>query len=384
MAARPQYTPEQRNFLAMAFERHKTTKYRKIQLVQQEFTQKFPEARLPGKTTIHYIWKKQNKFFTYHNLNSKQSAGDTFSGRSRSARTPENIEAVKALLDADAKKEADDPNINTCRKNELGITPSAFCRIVKELKYHCYKMDVSQKLNEGDNERRLQFANFVLNNLTDADLNNCAFSDEATFSLDGEVNTQNIRRYAEKKVHREDQGGKPAQFRHTKSKYPQKVMVFMGLHSSGKTWGLKFYQNKNINGDEYYKLLRFKCVPRLKQINDGSLNGMWFQQDGATVHRTGRVLRYLDRQFGQRMMAMSSIQGHDWPARSPDLNPLDFFAWGYLKSRVFRPRPATMPQLIARIELEVKNLNSDMIKRACLDIKTRCQRVIASSGGFIE
>ena len=210
MAARPQYTPEQRNFLAMAFERHKTTKYRKIQLVQQ----KFPEARLPGKSTIHYIWKKQNKFFACHNLNSKQSAGDTFSGRSRSAWTPVNIEAVKALLDTDAKKEADDPNISTCRKNELGITPSSFCRIVKELKYHCYKMDVSQKLNEGDNERRLQF---VLNNLTDADLNNCAFSDEATFFLDGEVNTQNIRRYTNKKVHREDQGGKPAQFRHTKS-----------------------------------------------------------------------------------------------------------------------------------------------------------------------
>ena len=78
---------------------------------------------------------------------------------------------------------------------------------------------------------------------------------------------------------------------------------------------------------------------------------------------------------------MNSIQGHDWPACSPDLNP---FAWGYLKSKVFRPRPATMPQLIARIKLEVENLNSDMIKRACLDIKTRCQRVIASSGGFIE
>ena len=79
-------------------------------------------------------------FFTCHNLNSKQSAGNIFSG---SAWTPANIEAVKALLDADAKKEADDPNINTCRKNELGITPSSFCRIVKELKYHCYKMDVS-------------------------------------------------------------------------------------------------------------------------------------------------------------------------------------------------------------------------------------------------
>ena len=180
------------------------------------------------------------------------------------------------MIEADAEKEADDPAINTCRKNELGLTPSTFCRIVKELKFHCYKMEVSQKLKDQDYKKRLQFANFVVNELTAADLSNCVFSDEATFSLDSEVNTKNIRRYAEKKVRGEDRGGKPEKFRHTKSKYPQRVMVFLGLHSSGKTWGLKFYQKKTIK-EEYYKLIRFKCVLQLKQINDGSLDGMWFQ-----------------------------------------------------------------------------------------------------------
>ena len=107
---------------------------------------------------------------------------------------------------------------------------------------------------------------------------------------------------------------------------------------SGNTWGLKFNQNKTINGEEYYNLIRHKCVPELKQINGGSLDGMWFQQDGAKVHRTTKVLKYLDGQFGERM---DSIKGQDWPARSPDLNPLDFFAWDYIKSRVFRPKPVT-------------------------------------------
>ena len=66
------------------------------------------------------------------------------------------------------------------------------------------------------------------------------------------------------------------------------------------------------------------------------------------------------------------------------MNPLDFFAWGYIKSKVFRPMPATMPQLITRIRQEVNNLDPEMITRACLDIKTRCQRLISSDGGFIE
>ena len=32
---------------------------------------------------------------------------------------------------------------------------------------------------------------------------------------------------------------------------------------------------------------------------------------------------------------LDTIQRHDWPARSPDLNPMDFFYWGFLKSKVF-------------------------------------------------
>ena len=43
-------------------------------------------------------------------------------------------------------------------------------------------------------------------------------------------------------------------------------------------------------------------------------------------------MTYLDGQFGSRMLAMDIIQGHDCPARSPDLNPLDFFLLGFSKA----------------------------------------------------
>ena len=41
-------------------------------------------------------------------------------------------------------------------------------------------------------------------------------------------------------------------------------------------------------------------------------------------------MRYLESQFGYN-------RGRDWPARSPDLNPCDFFTWGFLKSKVKVP-----------------------------------------------
>jgi hypothetical protein len=43
-----------------------------------------------------------------------------------------------------------------------------------------------------------------------------------------------------------------------------------------------------------------------------------------------------------------------------------------------------MQQLINRIRVEVQNLDPDMVKRACGDFKIRCEKVIASNGGFIE
>lgn len=380
-----QYSPEERNCLVMAYQQHRGTHncFKKVTAI---FSTKFPNTRVPIKCSIIKMWKKQQSKFTVHNLNSSVSPGDSHSGRKRTARSAHNIAAVKAVLDADAEKAADDPSINSCRRNVLGLNPSTWCRIAnKDLQYHSYKLEQSHHLQPQDLPRRVSFAWHYIN-LSQADKNNVAYSDEATFSLDGEVNTQNIRRYAPRKEYGVDRGGKPEQFRHTKSKYPKKVMVFLGLHSSGQTFGLKMYQNQTIDGNEYWRLCRYECIPQLKQLNNpqGTLQGMTWQQDGAKVHRTRKVLAYFDGQFGDKMFAMDTIQGHDWPARSPDLNPLDYFCWGFLKSKVFTPKPNTMEELKNRIRQEVASLDPDMIKRACGDLKHRCRAVINSGGSFIE
>ena len=133
--------------------------------------------------------------------------------------------------------------------------------------------------------------------------------------MDGEVNTQNVRRYAPKKQYGVNAGGKPKQFRHTTDKYPKKVMVFLGLHSSGQSFGLKLYENKIIGGNEYWRLCRYECIPQPKRLNNpqGTLQGKYWQQDRAKVHRT--VLAYFDGQFGLKMFGKSYlilIKFTDW------------------------------------------------------------------------
>ena len=58
------------------------------------------------------------------------------------------------------------------------------------------------------------------------------------------------------------------------------------------------------------------------------------QQDGATVHVTDANMLYLDRQFDGRVISRRAVRGVDWPARSSNLNPLDFCMWGCPKNKV--------------------------------------------------
>ena len=183
---------------------------------------------------------KFSQNFTVQNCNSKASPGETHSGAKKTARTPENIEAVRVAVTADRAKDVFDPTVVSGHRNGLGISQSTFARIVKEdLKLHCYKLERRFEMHPGDKERRLNFARRIIG-LSDQQLLNMAFSDEAYFTLDGEVNTQNVRRYAPK-------GERPEGFIHTTNKFPKKVMVFLGLHSSGKRLVFPYFMSVKMN-----------------------------------------------------------------------------------------------------------------------------------------
>ena len=144
-----------------------------------------------------------------------------------------------------------------------------------------------------------------------------------------------------------------------------------------------------VTAAKYLKMVKDECIPELKDINvyTGTLTGMTWQQDGASVHRTRAVIEMLEKEFGGHIVALNCRHplARIWPPRSPDLNPLDFFLWGYLKSKIFRNMPTTIDALKARIIEEVEAISPAMIKRACVDSMTkRCEKVIAANGGYVE
>ena len=109
-----------------------------------------------------------------------------------------------------------------------------------------------------------------------------------------------------------------------------------------------------------------------------------WQQDGASAHTCNTVMDYLDKVFGKRMLALKSRQGEPWAPHSPDMNPLDSFLWGYLKSVVYKPVPTSIQELITSIERACNNVPKDMIIKSVLGMKKRARLLVERGGAGIE
>lgn len=88
-----------------------------------------------------------------------------------------------------------------------------------------------------------------------------------------------------------------------------------------------FFIEGNLTSVIYLDLLQTQIVPAIAAIFPGDdlpvADGVWFQQDGAPPHYGVDVRQYLSEVFPGRWIGRrGSIE---WPARSPDLTPLDFF-----------------------------------------------------------
>ena len=133
MPPRAQFTRAERNFPAFEYHKLKGTKNFKPKILRH-FQLKFPTTRVPGKNQMKRIWEKQMLKGTVNNCNSQASPGPTHSGRTRTARTPPTVAAVKGVLDRDSTKEIGDDTVSpvsSARRNFLAITKSSWNRITK-------------------------------------------------------------------------------------------------------------------------------------------------------------------------------------------------------------------------------------------------------------
>ncbi|GFX37292.1 putative DD41D transposase [Trichonephila clavipes] len=98
----------------------------------------------------------------------------------------------------------------------------------------------------------------------------------------------------------------------------------------------------------------------IPELNNHDVQELWFQQDGATCHTTRATIDLLKDTFGDRQI--SRFGPVNWPPRSCDLTPLDYFLWGYVKSLVYADKPQTLDHLEDNIRRVIADIRPQMLE----------------------
>lgn len=245
------------------------------------------------------------------------------------------------------------------------------------LDFYPYRLKEVQELLPRDPDQRFQFAaNFLARvEANQRWLDRILWSDEAHFYLSGQVNRWNCRIWTPENPHAIVE----------KPLHDKKLTVWIGFTAEFLIGPYFFIddetgQTTTVNGDRYLEMLDNFVIYQLRERN--VLDETVFQQDGAPPHFRRDVMEYLQDHFADRLISRGAE--HAWPPRSPDLNPCDYFLWGYLKNKVYHDRPGTLLELQRSIERQCREITVDDLQDAVYHILTRMQAIMDHDGHHIE
>lgn len=73
-----------------------------------------------------------------------------------------------------------------------------------------------------------------------------------------------------------------------------------------------------------------------------------------------------------------------WPPRSPDLTPMDFFLWGYLKERVYTNNPQNIADLKENIRREIGAIEPSLLQLVARNTKLRFEQCVQLDGRHLD
>lgn len=290
--------------------------------------------------------------------------------RKRTGRSVENITAASTSVETNPRESI------RRRAQQLGLSLTTTWRILtKDLGLHAYKIQITRALHYLDHFKRREFAKWALEKL-EVDRNFGAkiiFSDEAHFWLNGYVNKQNCRIWGAEN---------PREILEVEM-HPLKVTVWCAFWANGVI-GPYFFEDEdgrrlNVNKQRYQTMLRDYFWPKLDGID---ISNVYFQQDGATCHTSGETIQVVNEMFEGRVISKNGDV--NWPPRSCDLTPLDFFLWGFIKGKVYANQPDTIEKLKANIRREIANVPIEMCQNVIKNWNDRMISLKRAKGGHLD
>ena len=284
----------------------------------------------------------------------------------RRASTTENTtrrNSVKVSKDAELVPDPSKPNRKQSRN--IALSPCSINQIFKELKVEPYIQRRFQELNEDDPDRRLEFCESWQDRLlVDPQFpQKVIWSGEATFHVNGSVNTHNCEYISDENF--------------------QDTTISPGLTVWGALWnedivGPMFF-DKPLTSENYIELLNNTVFPYI--VNQMNAQQLLYQMDGAPSHLGSHVRDVLNDNLPLKWIGRRGAT-LEWPPRSPDLTPIGYFLWSYLKNKVYIRKIRKMEDLKIRVKEEFTKIksNKQLIKRITASVNSRVLECINNNG----
>ena len=286
------------------------------------------------------------------------------SGRPVTACSPENCQIIRVAFSLS-------PTKSTRRASmELNISGASIRRLLSQLRLKAYRPHLVHAMSEDDPDRRVEFCEAILNKCLEdrSFLAKVFWSDEAHFKLNGHVNRHNTIYWATENPHKEIERDVNA----------PGVTVWAAICCDALIG--PFFFPGNVTSESYTIILREKFYPVVANWPD--IQERWFQHDGAPAHYGNVARKWLTDTFGNRWIGRRG--GLEWPPRSPDLTPPDFFLWGVIKEAVYSTKPRSLEELKERITNTFLSITPELCHKVCSSMENRVLKCIKVNGGQFE
>ncbi|XP_066148942.1 uncharacterized protein [Euwallacea fornicatus] len=328
------------------------------------YTDRFPNRRIPSHPTFAAVERRLRE--------TGQFAPSTVDcGRHRFVRVVEVEEEILERFE-------EDPEISTRRLGrEIGLSKDVVHGVLKEELLYPYHKTPVQDLLQHDPNMRLVFCRFF-NRQRERDLNfgnNILFTDEACFTRKGVTNFHNEHVYADENPH-------AIKVKHFQHEF--KINVWAGIISNHIVGPVIFPQR--LTGEIYLQYLQNSLPNLLENLPLQLRRDMWLMHDEAPPHFALNVRNHLNQQYPNKWIGRGNDAPVKWPPRSPDLNPMDYFLWGHLKSMVYMTTVDNEEQLCQRIQDAINNIRNDeeVMQRVHFNFLRHINLCIRANDGLFE
>ena len=324
-------------------------RFRAHKLLQEGKSELFVATKL--KRDIKWVRRQKNRFEELGSFKDRPRKG-----RPKSLDTRDTERLVKQVKGKE-RKSTRKMSYSFQTKDKVSVSRETIRKSLKSTGMIPHRKRKVTLLTAAQKEKRVKFAK----KYSRTDWSKFAFWDETESELIPTPNRKNDIIWDDKGIgYQQGQVAHPASFRYGVAltiKGPTKIVPYTGT----------------IKAPNYIEMID-KVIPDINKML-GKKNWTWVQ-DGAKPHIAKVTLAHL------RDNVPKFIPKEDWPANSPDINPIEY-ANGYVDSEVQAKKSTNIKSLGANVRNQWKNLSPEYCQNLINALPKRLKQIIATKGEYV-